>query len=98
MIPATGLYEWQRIEGARQPFAFVGVDGELIAFAGLWEGFRWPDGSVEWTLRAEVLSTTTDPGRSVGRSVQRRLGLTKSGHSPAWADDGFAPIEIFPWV
>jgi len=37
ILPATGFYEWQaREDGPKQPFHFVRVDGEPLAFAGLW--------------------------------------------------------------
>ncbi|MGP1308878.1 MAG: SOS response-associated peptidase [Phycisphaerales bacterium] len=44
VIPASGFYEWRRIEGQRtkQPFAIVPTsDDGLFAFAGVWE--RWGD-------------------------------------------------------
>lgn len=50
LVPASGFYEWQRTGGPKQPYAFVRIDGGPIIFAGLWEGFRWPDGSVERTF------------------------------------------------
>ena len=37
------FYEWKAIEGGKQPYAIARQDGQPMAFAGLWEGFRWPD-------------------------------------------------------
>ncbi len=37
LIPADGFYEWQRNGGARQPYCFEVKDGELFAFADLWD-------------------------------------------------------------
>ena len=41
LIPATGFYEWQARPGGKQPYHITVGDGELFAFAGLWE--RWRD-------------------------------------------------------
>ena len=34
------------VEGGKQPYAIARVDGQPMAFAGLWEGFRLPEGKV----------------------------------------------------
>jgi len=41
LIPADGFYEWQRAGKAKQPYCFEVNNGELFAFAGLWD--RWKD-------------------------------------------------------
>lgn len=48
LIPADGFYEWQRLDGAKQPWFIHFPDRRLFAFAGLWE--RWQGGG-------EVLET-----------------------------------------
>jgi putative SOS response-associated peptidase YedK len=48
LIPATGFYEWQQVEGSRQkqPY-FIGLQDEgLFAFAGLYERWESPGGDV----------------------------------------------------
>ncbi|MBU2742895.1 SOS response-associated peptidase [Acidithiobacillus thiooxidans] len=43
IIPATGFYEWQTGEsGKKQPWYLGSVDGQALAFAGLWD--HWTDG------------------------------------------------------
>jgi putative SOS response-associated peptidase YedK len=46
LIPADGFYEWQVIPGSKikQPWFIVLVDREPMAFAGLWERWRSPEG------------------------------------------------------
>src|SRR4029077_8588317 len=35
LVPADGFYEWQKRDGATQPFAIVPQEGAVFAFAGL---------------------------------------------------------------
>jgi putative SOS response-associated peptidase YedK len=45
LIPASGYYEWQkRGTGPKQPFYFHARNNEPLAFAGLWESWRPPEG------------------------------------------------------
>ena len=37
LVPADGFYEWSRIGKTKQPYCFEVNEGELFAFAGLWE-------------------------------------------------------------
>jgi putative SOS response-associated peptidase YedK len=42
LVPASGFYEWKKLDDGKQPY-FVGMrDGSSFAFAGLWE--RWDKG------------------------------------------------------
>jgi putative SOS response-associated peptidase YedK len=50
LIPADGFYEWQALEGTKlkQPWFIAPQDREPMAFAGLWEHWKNPEGrSVE---------------------------------------------------
>ena len=48
LVPADGFYEWQKTGGkTTQPYAIVPRDGEVFAFAGLWERWKNPaDGNI----------------------------------------------------
>ena len=50
MFLLNASYEWKPVSGGKQPYAIARQNGQPMAFAGLWEGFRWPDGTVERTL------------------------------------------------
>src|ERR1035438_4749495 len=43
--PADGFYEWLRDGKIKQPFWFEVNEGELFAFAGLWDRWKSPDGN-----------------------------------------------------
>jgi putative SOS response-associated peptidase YedK len=55
LIPTDGFYEWQKTGATRQPFCFEVNDGELFAFAGLWE--RWKNPTGEWIKTCAILTT-----------------------------------------
>ena len=40
LIPADGFYEWVRTGKTKRPYCFEVNDGELFAFAGLWDGWK----------------------------------------------------------
>lgn len=56
LIPADGFYEWQRNNAAKQPYCFEMRNGELFAFAGLWDG--WKDPAGQWIRSCSILTTT----------------------------------------
>lgn len=43
LIIADGFYEWQRLDGKKQPYYFRLQSGQPFAFAALWEQWRSPD-------------------------------------------------------
>lgn len=56
LVPASAFYEWQAGPAGKQPYAIARADGAPLAFAGIWEGWRAPDGSI---LRTFAIITTT---------------------------------------
>jgi len=46
LVPVDRFYEWQKTDQGKKPFAIAGADGKPLALAGLWEGWRAPDGSI----------------------------------------------------
>jgi putative SOS response-associated peptidase YedK len=56
LVPADGFYEWVRTGKTKQPYCFEVNDGELFAFAGLWD--RWKDPSGQWVKSCSILTTT----------------------------------------
>ena len=56
LVPADVFYEWQVLDGAKAPWAIARADGQPMAFAGLWEGWRGADGTV---IRSFTIVTTS---------------------------------------
>ncbi len=44
LVPASGFYEWKKHPAGKQPYYITSADESLLAFAGLWEEWRMPDG------------------------------------------------------
>ena len=64
LVPADGFYEWQKVEGGKQPMLIRLRSGAPFAFAGLWETWRGPDGPV-----ATCAIVTTEPNPLPHRST-----------------------------
>jgi putative SOS response-associated peptidase YedK len=56
LVPADAFYEWARTGASKQPYCFEVHEGELFAFAGLWDG--WKDASGQWIKTCSILTTT----------------------------------------
>ena len=56
LIPADGFYEWKRTGTFKQLYCFEVNDGDLFAFAGLWDG--WENAEGQWIRTCSVLTTT----------------------------------------
>ncbi len=55
LIPADGFFEWKTENGAKQPYRIEMADDGLMAFAGLAERWRSPDGE---TIESCTIVTT----------------------------------------
>ena len=60
LVPADAFYEW-RDEGARtkQPYAAALATGEPMTLAGIWEGWKAPDGT--WLRTYSIVTTDAHP-------------------------------------
>lgn len=89
LVPADGFYEWQRQAGRKQPYCFEVSDGELFAFAGLWE--RWKDPSGEWIRSFSILTTTPNAVTSV---VHDRMPvILNRDNYDLWLDPAMTTVE-----
>jgi putative SOS response-associated peptidase YedK len=88
LIPADGFYEWKRKVRAKQPFCFEIKDGELFAFAGLWDG--WKDASGNWIKTCSILTTTPNV---LTATVHDRMPVILDPESyDLWLDPGMQNV------
>ena len=83
LVPAAAFYEWQAPPpgtAGKLPWAIARADGAPLAFAGLWEGWRGPDGSV---LRSfAILTTPANP--AVAPVHERMPAILEPADWPIW--------------
>jgi len=90
LVPADGFYEWQRKGNTKQPFCFEVNDGELFAFAGLWD--RWKDPSGQWIRSCSILTTTPN---AVTASIHDRMPVILDPDCyELWLDPGMQNIKV----
>jgi putative SOS response-associated peptidase YedK len=90
LIPADGLYEWARTRNVKQPYCFEVKDGELFAFAGLWDG--WKDSSGKWVKTCSILTTTPN---AVTSAVHDRMPVILDRESyDLWLDPGMINVQV----
>jgi putative SOS response-associated peptidase YedK len=80
LVPADAFYEWKVIEGGKQPYAIARQDGQPIAFAGLWESFRWPDE----TITRSFTILTTAPNAEMAELHDRMPVILEQQDWPTW--------------
>jgi len=87
LLPADGFYEWQRTGKTNQPYCFEIGEGELFAFAGIWDCWRNGGTMVETCL---ILTTTPNAATS---AVHDRMPviLDRDGYD-FWLDPGMRDV------
>ncbi len=101
LVPATGFYEWHKIEGqkAKQPYYITRADSEPVVFAGLWEAWK-PKPDTEAFDRAveeggdpenlpwliSCTLMTTDPNKEMKTIHHRMPVLIPPGDWDRWLD------------
>ena len=83
-IPADAFYEWQRTGKTKQPYCFEVNEGELFAFAGIWD--RWRDANGKTAETCSILTTTPN---AVASAVHDRMPVILDPDSyDLWLDPG----------
>jgi putative SOS response-associated peptidase YedK len=90
LIPADGFYEWVPTGEAKQPYCFEVNEGELFAFAGLWD--RWMDANGNAVDTCSILTTTPN---TVTSAVHDRMPviLDPDGYD-VWLDPGMRDVGV----
>jgi len=86
LVPATGFYEWQALDKkSKQPWAIELADGNIFAFAGLWD--RWKDKATGQPLETYTV-ITTDPNELL-QPIHNRMPVILSPRDyTRWLDPG----------
>ena len=84
LVPADAFYEWMAMADGKQPYAIARADGAPLAFAGLWEGWRSPDGE---TLRTFAI-LTTNANADMAVLHDRMPVVLEAADWPAWLREG----------
>ena len=80
LVPAAAYYEWRDDPEGKVPFAVARVDGDPVAFGGIWEEWRSPDGE---TLRT-FATITTDANRQLSPIQDRMPVIIEPEDWPLW--------------
>jgi putative SOS response-associated peptidase YedK len=89
LIPADGFYEWAKTAKGKQPYCFEVNNGELFAFAGLWDG--WKDSNGKWVKTCSILTTTPN---AVTSAVHNRMPVILHRDSyDLWLDPGMRDVS-----
>jgi putative SOS response-associated peptidase YedK len=90
LVPADGFYEWRKTGTSRQPYCFEVHDGQLFAFAGLWDGWRDPSG--QWIRSCSIPTTTPN---SLTSPVHDRMPVILSREAyDLWLDPGMTDVDV----
>jgi len=88
LIPADGFYEWRRTSTGKQPFCFEVNEGELFAFAGLWDA--WKNAEGQWIKTCSIL--TTVPNAITATIHDRRPVILHPDTYDIWLDPGMQNV------
>ena len=84
LVPADGFYEWQKVNGGKQPYLVELADGDPFAFAGLWE--RWEGQSGEGIESFTIIVTEAN---EVLRPIHDRMPvIVDPPEHDLWLDGG----------
>jgi len=99
IVVIEGFYEWLRAGNSKQPYAIKRADDRPMAIAGLWEGWKRPDGT--WLKTCCIITTSAN---EIMAEVHDRMPVILDrahygrwlGQEPATADDLKALLRPCP--
>lgn len=88
LIPASGFYEWKKVGKGKQPYCIARQDGQLLAFAGIWDTWR----SANETIYSCNIVTTT--ANDDVQDIHERMPLSLEANDYAqWLEPDNQEIE-----
>jgi putative SOS response-associated peptidase YedK len=89
LVVADGFFEWQRIEGGKQPYWICLREGGPFAFAGLWERWEGAEGS-----EIESCTLLTTQPNELLRDIHNRMPvILDPGDYDLWLDPAIQKVE-----
>lgn len=83
LVPANGFYEWRRVESRKQPYYIYPAQGEMFAFAGLWERWEGAGGPLE------TCTVVTTAANAAMQAIHDRMPVILASQDYArWLDCG----------
>jgi putative SOS response-associated peptidase YedK len=80
LVPAPIYYEWRDDPHGKTPFAVARFDTEPVAFGGVWETWKSPDGALLQTFA----TITTDANRQLAGIQDRMPVIIERQDWPLW--------------
>jgi putative SOS response-associated peptidase YedK len=89
LVPADGFYEWQAAARRKVPHLIEARDGDLFAFAGLYEHWRDPAGAI--VTSCTIITTAPNDlllhGGVGGQPIHDRMpAILRPEHEAVWLD------------
>lgn len=84
LVPASGYFEWKGEAGHKQPYFIRDPAGDLLMFAGLWEGWK-PTEDAEWLHTFTII--TGEPGKVSGDIHDRQPVTLPPASWQEWLTD-----------
>src|SRR5262245_41930944 len=80
----------KRMQSSKQAYCFEVNDGQLFAFAGLWD--RWKDANGSWVKTCSILTTTPN---AVTSAIHDRMPVILNPDSyDLWLDPGMTNVQV----
>jgi putative SOS response-associated peptidase YedK len=81
LIPASGFIEWSQENGSKQPWYIHRKDGAPLAFAGIWDAWKRPEGTID---SCSIL--TTSANTLVAKIHDRMPVILSASEYDQWLD------------
>ena len=95
LVPADGFYEWQKLDPkTKKPFVYTLADGQMFAFAGLWDAWKDPANG-EWLQTFAIITTAAN--ELTGRVHDRMPVILHPRDYGRWLERGEAehlPVDL----
>jgi putative SOS response-associated peptidase YedK len=80
LVSAPVYYEWRDDPDGKTPFAVARIDGDPVAFVGLWERWKSPEGEEVQTFA----TITTDANQQLAGIQDRMHVIIEPQDGPLW--------------